>query len=255
MEYNKSNIDEIVGRVIRNTRVQDLSLISDIFTWITEAMADMRTKWVLQMSWAPVKSYFHKAPMPCGLVTLTAVEYNGTRLPQRNLSRHASQVPPPVIQDPNLWISMVKTETSPNGFNMYLQETRMIPIIMHTSDWYQEDGPGSIITSFAEGDLIMHYKSIPTDAKGFPVIPDQENYKEALYWYCRMKMIESGWQDPVLNWETCDAKYNINAERGIAATRYPSTNKVEEMCDMITLIPPQNYFDTYGNFYNNAINE
>jgi hypothetical protein len=249
MEYNKISIDEVVGRIIRNTKVQDTAYFPDILIWITEAMADMQTKWVLRQVFADADVYFYKAEMPCGLVVLSAVEYEGKRLQQRNVSRHPSTWPTEVDNN-GVFISTVKIVESPNGNNTYQQETAVIPLEMHPSAWYQEDGPGFIAASFKEGRVRFHYKETPHDKHGWPLIPDQENYKEALYWYVRMKLIESGWLDPVFNWDTCDAKYSINAERGKAATRFPSTNRAEEMCDMITLIPPQNYFDTFGNFYN-----
>jgi hypothetical protein len=255
METNKSGIHEVVGRVIRNTRVQDTSYFADLFTWITEAAADMRTKWTLQQTWMDKQVYFYKCELPCGLVVLTAVEFDGRRVPQRNVSRHPALVPSQYDGDSGVFISVVEQGTSPNGFPTYTQSSEAIPVVTDDTAWYQEDGPGYIAMSFKEGLVRLHYKQTPLDQKGFPIIPDQENYKEALYWYCRMKMIESGWTDPVLNWEICNANYSYNAERGRAAIKFPSTNRLEEMCDMITLIPPQNYFDTFGNFQSNIYNE
>jgi hypothetical protein len=248
MEYNKISIDEIVGRVLRNTKLQDTAYFADLLIWITEAMADMKTKWVLRQVFFDSNVHFYKAEMPCGLVVLTAVEYKGARLPQRNVGRHPSSWPTEA-QTSDVFISSVKKVESPNGMTAYEQDSAVIPVPVSQTDWYQEDGPGYIATSFKEGLIRFHYKETPHDKHGWPLIPDQENYKEALYWYCRMKLIESGWIDPVLNWEACYQQYSMNCARGKAATRYPSTNRMEEMCDMITLIPPQNYFDTYGNFY------
>jgi hypothetical protein len=247
MEHNKGSIEEVVGRVLRNTKVQDTSYFADILRWITEAAAAMQTKWVLQGTYADADVHFYKAEMPCGLVRLQAVEYNGYRLPQRNLSRHASLTTPETVS--GVWVSEVKTAVTPNGNLTYLPSGQVITLPQDPTEWYTEDGPGYIQLSFKEGIVRFHYKKVPHDKNGWSLIPDLEDYKEAMYWYCRTKMIESGWGDTVLNWQTCDAKWREFSERATAAIKYPSTNRMEELCDHVTLIPPQNYFETFNNLY------
>nr|DAJ23350.1 MAG TPA: hypothetical protein [Caudoviricetes sp.] len=34
----------------------------------------------------------------------------------------------------------------------------------------------------------MSYKAIPTDERGYPLIPDLSSYQEAIYWYVVMKL-------------------------------------------------------------------
>jgi hypothetical protein len=255
MEINKGHIGEIVGRLIRNTRLTDTAYHDDIFTWITEACADMKTKWVLRQVFFDQNVYFYKAEMPCGLKVLTAVEYKGERLPQRNHATHAAVRPEEIPTGQVAWISApppVKKFYTQTGSPEYIEieDVTWLPVNYCTSgDWYQEDGPGYIAVSFKEGLIRFHYKEVPHDKDGFPLIPDQENYKEALYWYCRMKMIESGWVDPVFTWETCYQNYAVNAERGRAATKYPSTARADTMADMMTLIPPPNYFANFDDFH------
>jgi hypothetical protein len=244
-----------MGRIIRNTRLMDTNYHDDIFTWMTEACADMRTKWTLRQVFMDRDVHFHKAEMPCGLVVLTAMEYKGLRLRQYNTAIHPGVADEQLETVTDAWISVVERTESPNGNPTYTQSSIAVPIIPCTEEWYQEDGPGYIALSFKEGRVAegtgvrFHYKETPHDKQGFPLIPDNYDYKEALYWYSRMKMIESGWLDPVFDWDSCDQKYSIHSSRARAAIRYPSTNRAEEMADMMTLIPPPNYFANYGNIY------
>ena len=52
--------------------------------------------------------------------------------------------------------------------------------------------PGYIVTNIKEGYLKIAYKAIPTDDRGYPLIPDLASYQEAIYWYVMMKL---SWPD------------------------------------------------------------
>ena len=248
MEHNQVSMDEIVGRVIRNTRIPDLSYIQDIIPWIYEAMRAMQTKWSLSKMWEDKDVYFHRVAMPCGCIVLEAVEHAGYRLKMRNTDRHPGMsYYYGYDSGPGIWISEVQKVVSPNGFTAYEQKQTTVPQAISVTHWYEEDGPGHITTSLREGSVRFHFRGYPVDKHNLPLIPDQEDFKEALYWYCRTKMIETGWTDPVLNWQLCDTKWNMFADKGRAAIKYPSTNRMEQISDMDLLIPPQNYFDSFSN--------
>ena len=51
-----------------------------------------------------------------------------------------------------------------------------------------------IKTNQETGWLMMAYQAIPTDADGYPLIPDRVSYKEALYWYINMKLMYVQWK-------------------------------------------------------------
>jgi hypothetical protein len=47
-----------------------------------------------------------------------------------------------------------------------------------------------IFTNFEEGELIASYKAFPTDQDGFPLIPDNQAYKQALKYYIAEKIAQ-----------------------------------------------------------------
>ena len=51
-----------------------------------------------------------------------------------------------------------------------------------------------IKTNQEDGYLMLAYQAIPTDADGYPMIPDKASYKEALYWYINMKLMYVDWK-------------------------------------------------------------
>lgn len=54
--------------------------------------------------------------------------------------------------------------------------------------------PGYIKTQLQEGYLMLSYQAVPVDEEGYPMIPDDESFEEALYWYINMKLIYPEWR-------------------------------------------------------------
>lgn len=48
--------------------------------------------------------------------------------------------------------------------------------------------PGWIVTNRKSGFLKISYKTIATDERGYPLVPDLSSYQEAVYWYVVMKL-------------------------------------------------------------------
>lgn len=48
--------------------------------------------------------------------------------------------------------------------------------------------PGWIVFNRKKGYVKLSYKAIPTDERGYPLIPDLPSYQEAVYWYVMMKL-------------------------------------------------------------------
>ena len=52
---------------------------------------------------------------------------------------------------------------------------------------------GYVKTNQETGYLLMAYQAIPTDSEGYPMIPDNQSYVEAVYWYITMKLLYPQW--------------------------------------------------------------
>ena len=73
------------------------------------------------------------------------------------------------------------TSSSTDNFNTTYDYTYVI-----TSNY--------IKTNVASGYIQMAYQAIPVDNNGYPMIPDTEEFMEALYWYINMKMMYPEWK-------------------------------------------------------------
>jgi hypothetical protein len=52
---------------------------------------------------------------------------------------------------------------------------------------------GYIKTNLETGYLMVAYQAIPTDNDGYPMIPDNQSFMEAIYWYITMKLLYPQW--------------------------------------------------------------
>lgn len=67
--------------------------------------------------------------------------------------------------------------------------------------------PGWVVTNKREGFIKLAYKAMPTDERGYPLIPDLPSYQDAVYWYVVMKL-----QFPKYLKSPAIGKNRVNAE-------------------------------------------
>lgn len=354
MIYKSVSIKQVIGRIIRNTRLQDSSFIQDMGEWIPEAMGYMRTRVVLSPTWKDIKVDFHKGKLPCDLRTLSAVAYKNSRMRHNNSGIATYGIPrdrtadgtsfisqptstviaevigkkvftadttagaiwatdylligttefpiPFIIDSTNLAADTAALSIYLNSLNQgtfivtwdgsllsielkdagtitgiaYHRVTLDAPVLLMVvasnttiATAYETNSLDTIKsveqcmalpychytyyteldyinTSLCDGTIRIFYKAIPIDEDGFPLIPDNEDYKEALYWYVRGKMIGTGYRDTVFKITDCEARYDHHATRAIGQIRYPSVDEVETRQELSTrLILPDNYFETF----------
>lgn len=258
MIYKSCSINEVIARIIRNTRIQDTSYIQDMIEWIPEAMGYMRTKMELKYEYEDVNIEFHKGKLPCGLISIQAVEWNGCRLPTSNTVKHYATGSVPRSNDSlDLFMSAIhrQDQTDYTGPGNYIWKSDLESIMscdLHSSAYYQVE-MDYINTSMCDTRVRIHYLSMPMDSNGLPLIPDNENYKEALYYYVRAKMIGTGYKDIAFNEIDLMQRFEMYAARAMGQIRYPSTDMMENRITTLTrFIPPAYYWD---NFFNTGENE
>ena len=268
MIYTTTSIEEVIARVIRNTRLQDPSYLVDMNEWIPEAMRYMRTWVALRKKWEDIKITFHKGRMPCGLISLRAVQYEHSRLPYFNGARAADATRTPVNSAsvyPGIPLEgttafgthLVKRAATDNGEAVEYYETeldKLDSLSVNGEHWYYTE-TDYFNTSFECGWIRAHFMALPTDNNGLPLIPDEENYKEALYWYSRAKIIGAGHPDKVFSEQTCMDRFEKYAERAMSRITYPSVDEMEgKIARMTRFIMPQDYWSTFFNPMSEQIN-
>lgn len=251
MIYQSVPIDDVIGRIVRNTRVQDTAYITDMFEWIPEAMEMMQTRQQEQGAFAKVKIQFHKGKLPCGLTSIDAVEYRGRRIHYGNSVKNIRQPQirhEPERSIPQTWTSEVIKYSAPNAdqANLYFGIMRKVMDLPLHDHHYYEIEYGTILTDLPDCEITVYYRRIPLDEKGLPLIPDNSNYKEALYWWVRSRMIGAGFDDSVVKMGECDLKFEHFSGRAVAEIDYPSPDQMEGKLHVFArLIPPEGYYEHF----------
>lgn len=262
MIYQSVSIKEQIARVIRNTRVQDTSYILDMKEWIGEAMGIMKTKFVLSPRWQDVDIRFHKGKLPIDLDFIEAVECYGHRIPQGNsvrnldaphedLSGRGKQIGTTNGFEfvPQFYDTPPKTNPQENSHIFTQDLTSCMNLPEHHNSWYTLDIIGYINCSIRNTRLRIHYKAIPCDEDGMPLIPDNEDYKQAIQYYCRAMMIGAGFKDTVFSYDKImgpGGYFEVHAARAIGQITYPSVESMEFKLNGHTrLLKDENYFHNF----------
>lgn len=82
--------------------------------------------------------------------------------------------------------------------------------------------PGWIVLNRKTGYVKLSYKSIATDERGYPLIPDLDSYQEAIYWYVMMKLNFPKFLNGTLGGR---AKYNLQTYQYIQQQWHHYRNK------------------------------
>ena len=100
---------------------------------------------------------------------------------------------------------------------------------------------GYIKTNTATGYIMMAYQAVPTDNDGYPMIPDEVSFKEALYWYIVMKMMYPKWvEGRVRDLVYFEAKrsWNYYCKQAYGDALMPNADKLESIKNAwVRLIP------------------
>ena len=110
--------------------------------------------------------------------------------------------------------------------------------------------PGYIKTNVRDGYLMMAYQAVPTDNEGYPIIPDNQSYIEAIYWYINMKLLYPEWRQGRIRDEVyydTRRSWNFYCKQAYGNAMMPNgTEQMETIKNAwLRLVPEINEQDTF----------
>lgn len=106
-----------------------------------------------------------------------------------------------------------------------------------------------IKTNVKEGYLMVAYQAIPVDSDGYPLVPDDEGFKEALYWYIVTKILYPKWAEGrVRDLVYFEAKrsWNYYSKQAYGNAMMPNIDQLEAIKNTWNrLVPNINAHDTF----------
>lgn len=172
----------------------------------------------------------HVAQYPSHMIGFKHIEYQGRRLPlveDKSMAKLARDVEDKkkksytvdfelaeelekLIQAYNLLIeyelnnNVVKEEEKTELLNKIQKISLELNLSKEELDVNQHHGyyvnDDTIITTFSNGDIILYGTIIATDKEGYPMIRNEANYIEALFWWVTSKLMLQGYKNPNLGY-------------------------------------------------------
>jgi hypothetical protein len=258
MNYTTTTVKTVIAKIIRSTgKNLPSEYIEDILEYVPEGIKKLKTKMNVVPLTKVIEVKDHIGALPCGLLSINAIEYCGHRLREGGDIRDIKQTEDAFLSGTNttdLWENDTSedkdysSESYPD--NSYVEEVRGQDIVRSPADSeaaFYKLVPNYIHTSFECGEITVHGNQLPLDEEGYPLIPDNENYKEALYWYVLTKLIESGYKHHLFDWNHCWNMFEkVYARRAINEIKYPNPDRVEKLYRaFIRLVPPEHFYDDF----------
>lgn len=135
--------------------------------------------------------------------------------------------------------------------NMYTNSTLVGNIPSNTN--YSNDIKvefDTITTGFSEGYINVKYLALPVDEEGFPLIPDDISYYEAIYWYIARNLArQNKLNNPQFDYNYCKREWGKYCVQARANSMMPTLKETQElMNENLKLVPDINEY--YSHFIN-----
>jgi hypothetical protein len=255
MVFNYTSCEGIIAELISRTKMTDSTYADDLLVWIGQGLNMLRVITMLQPATKEVEIRGGVGELPCNLVYLDGIAYNGARLRQGT-----GIIDTRVCKDGETLInedfdSYFVSDPTDEGYINNSQDYRLIRGLDlkqassygSTSDYYLLF-PNHIQTSFLEGTIVVFYRKMATDKRGYPLIPDDENIRFALFWWLMANLTFGGYKhaDPKMDYDYCEAKFKHYGRLGKNKLKEWTIDRRQAVLEMtVSLIPPMGYYDSF----------
>jgi hypothetical protein len=217
--YKNISCKYVIAKIYRDLLLEDQNYDNDIIEWIGEALYFIGSASQFVQKNQELEIADFKAILP-PLVSLRQVKYYNEEEDQWLLIEFNNSTFDPHEDDsPNLFI---KTEES------------------YTLN------PNYIQTTFETGKVLLSFTSFPVDEEGFPLVPDNQYFREALFWYCFRQIILRGYIPRVqeITYEFADNKWKFYCTAARNQANYPDISEYERFRQLwVGLIPKGDLVD------------
>lgn len=210
------NAKQVVAKVFTDLKPQNEDFELDALEWIGDAMGLVGAGPQYVDKWEYLDIANYKAQLPCDLIYIKQVGHVfRNEDSEGNITKHDIIPMIPSVST----ASVGGDRANPNDTSDYYWNNEQ-----HR---YQINGD-IIETDIENGLMIIYYKAFPTDDdEGYPMVPDDSAYKEALHWFIIMKLMESGMRHPVLGYADAEKRWMMYAKQARGNVLYPSIDDYE----------------------------
>ena len=246
MIYNTTSVKTVIAKVLTDLDLQEeVHRISDCVEWAGEALEKIGAFPTLQVNitgkgstpFLAINNY--QVALPSGLHSIIQAAYStkqeGPYIPMR-MATGSFDISRTINID-----GVEQSETTYQTDNTVTDVTYGIK-------------PGYLVTNKKDGYIMLAYQSIPIDEDGYPLIPDDISFREALYWYISMKMMYPMWKIGKLRdavYYDARRSWNYYCKQAYGNAMMPNNDQLESIKNSwLRLVPQINaskeFFSTLG---------
>lgn len=281
MIYKLTSINTAISKVVRDLGLGDKEIpFQDMIEWMSEGLEHIGTYYQLEEKEAIILVEDYKGVLPCdfhksirflegcaiGGVTggdpyyytvnkaleccgYLATDPNGT-VAEGNTMK---------ITDPLTFqnLQLVQYRKTGSGFDRFSEGLQHSQSLMGQGLTYSPAGANdyainfdTITASFRYGYIGLRYLAIPVDQDGYPLIPDNVSFMDAMVWKCAYHLSLRGHQfkNPQLNdFEACKAYWNTYCLQARAEGNAPDPDMTERLGRIFNTLAPD-YHQYYEDF-------
>lgn len=252
MIYKNISCKYVISKIFRDLKPQDDNWIDDAIEWIAEAMEHIGSYSQLEYKAKSLTISQYRAYLPCDLYQIYGVCHEGRAMRYGtqtfDYNTHCDDCISTTSSNTNVFMNNVLFYANPNDPDSTEEPLIQAGQTIAFGESTYTISNNWIKTNFEEGTIQLYYKGFPVDEEGFPMIPDYVEFKEAAYWYVRLKIAESGNQDPA-GYSPMDIRRLLWEEKCTQArnkAEMPSVDQMESFKNQwVRMIPNINAHSTF----------
>lgn len=197
MVYRTCSVNKVIGQIYRDFRPSHSGWINDAIEWIGDAIEVMGVHQGYEVVNVTVKVIDFRAKLPCDLKEFLGVEHNNMRL-QRS-----------------------------GAINQKNRCSCLDNMVCHDETKSYSLNPGYVQTTFTDENITIYYYGLKVDCDGFPEVPDNALYREALTYFVMMKMCGRGFKHQTFDYKSARGLWMETYPRAQNDCNYPDIDNYE----------------------------
>ncbi len=219
--YRTISCKAVIAKVYRDLRLNDANRELDMIEWIGEALEFIGSGVTFKQKATTLQIQDHKAILPNDLVNIQQIKYQNENNPYHKPLKYNPKSFPEALHDVERpqWKDIRKESYTYNDNYLY--------------------------TDFEEGEVLFSYIGIATDSDGYPMIPDNQYFKEALFWYIFKQLLLGGYRHHArIDYDFAYEKWRYFASNAKNEAMYPDIGEYQRFLEIwVGLVPEQRFFD------------
>jgi hypothetical protein len=253
---------EIIANVLRDNlyKSQDIE-VSALIEWVSECLDLIGVPYAYVNQLACIEIKDHRGKLPCDLHTviqIAGLKDNGDQFPIRettgtfhplfsNTNSHYGTIN---VAEPIGYDDKGNPIFNFNNYELITPKSTSITVNYNYNDVTYRINNDYVFTSLTECKLLMSYLAYPVDKEGYPLIPDNIKFKQAVQAFLRYKLDYRLWRKGELLrdvFEYSEREYMWYVGAATTAGLMPSLDMMESWKNMHLKIMPR--FNEHSKFF------